>query len=212
MVKHAKTMFEEYEKTRTITNETFQQYEEAIDLLTGLLDKFVEIEKEEVEHSHQITLDTIDHFEETIYQVAFISLTLAVGLALFVSRSISKPLLKLQQAATKIGQGEFSTKIEINSQDEIGSLAHTFNKMANDLQETTVSKDALESANQALLAKIAEKEAAEKKVNLERQNLYNILDSLPMAFHLQAPDHTVPFANKVFRELLGIRKKRSAMT
>jgi len=208
LVKHAKTMFEEYEKTRTITNETFQQYEEAIDLLTGILDKFVEIEKEEVEHSHQITLDTIDHFEETIYQVAFISLTLAVGLALFVSRSISKPLLKLQQAATKIGQGEFSTKIEINSQDEIGSLAHTFNKMANDLQETTVSKDTLESANQALLAKIAEKEAAEKKVNLERQNLYNILDSLPMAFHLQAPDHTVPFANKVFRELFGDPEKR----
>ena len=124
------------------------------------------------------------------------------------SRSISKPLLKLQQAATKIGQGDFLTKIEITSQDEIGSLAHTFNKMANDLQETTVSKDTLESANQALLAKIAEKEDAEKKVNLERQNLYNMLDSLPMAFHLQAPDYTVPFANKVFRELFGDPEKK----
>ena len=207
LVKHAKTMFEEYEKTRTITNETFQQYEEAIDLLTGILDKFVEIEKEEVEHSHQITLDTIDHFEETIYQVAFISLALAVGLALFISRSIAKPLLKLQQAATSIGRGEFSTKIEITSQDEIGSLAHTFNKMANELQETTVSRNLLESANQSLQAKIIEKEEAEKKVTLERQNLYNILDSLPMAFHLQAPDHTVPFANKVFRELFFQIKK-----
>ena len=208
LVKRAKTMFEEYEKTRTITNETFQQYEETIDLLTGILDKFVEIEKEEVEHSHQIALDTIDRSEKTIYQVAFISLILAVGLALFVSRSISKPLLKLQQAATKIGRGDFLTKIEITSQDEIGSLAHTFNKMANDLQETTVSKDTLESANQALLAKIAEKEDAEKKVNLERQNLYNMLDSLPMAFHLQAPDYTVPFANKVFRELFGDPEKK----
>ncbi len=91
-------------------------------------------------------------------------------------------------------------------------MAHTFNKMANDLQETTVSKDTLESANQALLAKIAEKEAAEKKANLERQNLYNILDSLPMAFHLQAPDHTVPFAIRFFVNYLGIRKKGSAMT
>ena len=29
-----------------------------------------------------------------------------------------------------------------------------------------------------------------------------------MAFHLQAPDHTVPFANKVFRELFGDPEKR----
>ena len=135
----------------------------------------MEIEKEEVEQAHQIALDTIDRSEKTIYQVAFISLALAVGLALFISRSIAKPLLKLQQAATKIGRGEFSTKIEITSQDEIGSLAHTFNKMANELQETTVSRNLLESANQSLQAKIIEKEEAEKKVTLERQNLYNIL-------------------------------------
>ncbi|MGV7221736.1 MAG: PAS domain-containing sensor histidine kinase [Nitrospinales bacterium] len=37
----------------------------------------------------------------------------------------------------------------------------------------------------------------------ERQTLYNMLDNLPMAFHLQGPDYTVPFANKRFRELFG---------
>ena len=208
LLKQAKIMFKEYEKTGAVSIETFQKYEEAIDGIVPIIENFVEIEKEEVEQAHQIALDTIDRSEKTIYQVAFISLALAVGLALFFSRSIAKPLLKLQQAATKIGRGEFSTKIEITSQDEIGSLAHTFNKMANELQETTVSRNLLESANQSLQAKIIEKEEAEKKVTLERQNLYNILDSLPMAFHLQAPDHTVPFANKVFRELFGDLEKR----
>ncbi len=208
LLKQAKIMFEEYEKTGAVSIETFQKYEEAIDGIVPIIENFVEIEKEEVEQAHQIALDTIDRSEKTIYQVAFISLALAVGLALFISRSIAKPLLKLQQAATKIGRGKFSTKIEITSQDEIGSLAHTFNKMANGLQETTLSRNLLESANQSLQAKIIEKEEAEKKVTLERQNLYNILDSLPMAFHLQAPDHTVPFANKVFRELFGDPQKR----
>ena len=37
----------------------------------------------------------------------------------------------------------------------------------------------------------------------ERQNLYNMLDGLPMAFHLQGSDYSVPFANKVFRERFG---------
>jgi PAS domain S-box-containing protein len=41
----------------------------------------------------------------------------------------------------------------------------------------------------------------------ERQTLYNMLDNLPMAFHLQAPDYSVPYANKRFRELFGEPKK-----
>ena len=42
----------------------------------------------------------------------------------------------------------------------------------------------------------------------ERQNLYNMLDNLPMAFHLQGSDYSVPFANKVFRERFGAPEKR----
>jgi signal transduction histidine kinase len=48
----------------------------------------------------------------------------------------------------------------------------------------------------------------ESRLILERQNLYNMLDSLPMAFHLQASDYSVPFANKVFHERFGDPQKR----
>ena len=34
----------------------------------------------------------------------------------------------------------------------------------------------------------------------ERQNFFNMLDNLPICFHLQAPDYSIPFANKMFRE------------
>jgi NO-binding membrane sensor protein with MHYT domain len=34
----------------------------------------------------------------------------------------------------------------------------------------------------------------------ERQNFFNMLDNLPVCFHLQAPDYSIPFANKMFRE------------
>ena len=76
------------------------------------------------------------------------------------------------------------------------------------LRASMVSRHDLETANQALQTKITEKEEADKKVYLERQNLYNMLDFLPMAFHLQAPDYTVPFANKVFRERFGDPQKK----
>ncbi|MCH8314197.1 MAG: response regulator, partial [Nitrospinae bacterium] len=140
LVKHAKTMFEEYEETGAVSSETFQQYEEAIDLVTNSLDKFVEIEKAEVALSHQIALDTINKSEQIIYGVAFISFILAIGLGLLVSKAISSPLLKLQQAAIAIGRGEFTTKINITSKDEFGSLASSFQKMANDLKESSRHK------------------------------------------------------------------------
>ncbi len=42
----------------------------------------------------------------------------------------------------------------------------------------------------------------------ERQNFYNMLDNLPVAFHLQAPDYSVPFANKLFQERFGHPENR----
>ncbi|MZG54182.1 MAG: response regulator [Nitrospinae bacterium] len=72
-----------------------------------------------------------------------------------------------------------------------------------DLSTSTVSKRELEKINQELQAEVNQKVDAESRAKHERQNLYNILDSLPIAFHLQAPDYSVPFANKVFRERFG---------
>ena len=87
LVKHAKTMFEEYEGTGAVSSKIFQQYEEAIDGVTTTLNKFVGIEKAEVEHSHQVALDIIQRSQETIYGVALTSLILAVGLGIFISRT-----------------------------------------------------------------------------------------------------------------------------
>ena len=208
LVKKAKAMFEEYERTGSVTQETFQKYEDTIDKTITTSKKLVEIEKEEVEQYRLIALEEIKKSQMVVYQVSFITILLAIGLGLFISRTISAPLLRLQQALAAVGRGKFATQVKTSSHDEIGSLTNIFNRMASDLEKTTVSRDELESANQALQAKVTEKEEADKKVYLERQNLYNMLDFLPMAFHLQAPDYTVPFANKVFRERFGDPQKR----
>jgi signal transduction histidine kinase/HAMP domain-containing protein len=208
LVKKAKIMFAEYEQTGAVSSQTFQQYEEVVDLVTTDLDKAVEIQKEEVEHLQTIAMDAIDQYEKTIYGIAFISLILAIGLGYFVSKSISTPLSKLQQALAAVGKGDFSTKIEVSSKNEIGTLSKFFNSMVNDLLKTTVSQDKLESANTALKDEILHRKFTDQSLARERQNLYNMLDSLPMAFHLQAPDYSVPFANKVFRDLFGDPQKR----
>lgn len=42
-----------------------------------------------------------------------------------------------------------------------------------------------------------------KALELQNQNFYGMLDNLPICFNLLAPDYSVPYANKMFRERFG---------
>ncbi len=64
----------------------------------------------------------------------------ALILGYVFARNISNPIMKLKDAATKIGNGNFKAKIEIQSEDEIGELATSFNKMAEDLEKSIDSQ------------------------------------------------------------------------
>jgi GAF domain-containing protein/HAMP domain-containing protein len=59
---------------------------------------------------------------------------LAFMIVLVTSRSISMPLVNLADKANALANGELSTRISVNRQDEIGALASSFNTMASELQ------------------------------------------------------------------------------
>ncbi|MDH4163465.1 MAG: PAS domain S-box protein [Nitrospirota bacterium] len=77
----------------------------------------------------------------------------ALGLSLFIgyriSREISRPLAELQNAALKVAAGDLSVTVEPRSQDELGSLADSFNKMTNGL---SWARDRQMRAHEELLA------------------------------------------------------------
>lgn len=106
LVKYAKIMFEEYEKTGTVSSQVFQQYEEKIDLITAALSKAVAIEKEEMEHLHRTAVSRINRYEKTIYGIAFISLFLSIGLGVSLSKIIAKDGVELANKALQIEIGE----------------------------------------------------------------------------------------------------------
>lgn len=63
----------------------------------------------------------------------------SIILGLTIAHSISKPVANLAQATHTIAQGDFSVRVDVATADEIGELAASFNKMAEDLQSTTTS-------------------------------------------------------------------------
>ena len=64
------------------------------------------------------------HFLYVFLGVILLTLLLSFSLALFLSKSITSPLLQLTESIDKLSKGNLETSIEINSNDEIGKLAH----------------------------------------------------------------------------------------
>ena len=80
--------------------------------------------------------------EATIMEMYMITLlclgvsALVAGLLIYVSsKTISRPLRQMNEAARVIAGGDFEKRISVQSRDEVGQLAESFNHMAEGLQE-----------------------------------------------------------------------------
>lgn len=60
---------------------------------------------------------------------------LSVSLTFFTQRLVS-PLHELTESAIQIGRGDLNVRVAVKTQDEIGTVANTFNQMADQLYET----------------------------------------------------------------------------
>jgi signal transduction histidine kinase len=65
--------------------------------------------------------------------VALISLAIAIGISLYLARSITRPLQDMIKVTRSISEGNLSQRVRADSEDEMGVLAHSFNTMADDL-------------------------------------------------------------------------------
>lgn len=73
---------------------------------------------------------------KTIFAGIFLVLILVVVVLTWTfSRFLTGPLQKLEKGAEEIGRGNLDYVVEVNTQDEFGSLAYSFNTMASDLRE-----------------------------------------------------------------------------
>ena len=100
----------------------------AVDLDIVLL---AEIDESEVEKP-------IGILQDRIFQTGII-ISIGMGIAAFIiSKSFSRPLIKLKNAANKISSGDFDVRTNIKTGDEIGELSHAFDSMAQKLQESLI--------------------------------------------------------------------------
>lgn len=76
---------------------------------------------------------TYREFIIIILLTLFITVCIATFIIWIISRKITAPLTKLNQASVEYAKGNFTEKVQYNSDDEIGELTAAFNHMASQL-------------------------------------------------------------------------------
>lgn len=143
-----------------------EELEYAKYLFSAAIERAIGVASAELEESIQRSHQSANQALVVNLVAIIISVLLAVFFGIFTTNAIATPITQFKKAAVKIGQGQLDTQVPIQSQDEVGILANTFNKMANDLK---ASYEQLAEYNRTLEEKVEARTHALSQANEELQ-------------------------------------------
>ncbi|ACH39665.1 sensor histidine kinase, Cache_1 and HAMP domain-containing [Citrifermentans bemidjiense Bem] len=113
--------------------------------------------------------------------------------AWLLSRGISIPLRQLTESAGKLAAGDSHVRVAVNSSDEIGVLANTFNYMA----------DELDLRKQSILSTLDELRKSRLEILDERNFKESVLESISSGIVTFSPQGRLTSINRTGRLFLG---------
>ena len=72
----------------------------------------------------------------TFFGTAFLGLVMVLIMAYFLTRSVTRPIAELARATEGIAAGDLSHEVAVQSSDDVGRLATSFNRMTRNLKGT----------------------------------------------------------------------------
>lgn len=84
-----------------------------------------------------------------------VGIILATFLSLLFSRTLSRPLLNMNQAARAMARGDYSRRVQVKSKDEMGLLAYSLNSLATELQDKIAALERLDQTRREFVANVS---------------------------------------------------------
>jgi class 3 adenylate cyclase len=84
------------------------------------------------------TIKPILVLQNRIFQTGLIITIVMIIVAFIIAKSMSRPLIKLKNAANQVANGDFHVRTNITTKDEIGELSSAFDSMTEKLQKSLI--------------------------------------------------------------------------
>lgn len=135
----------------------------------------------------------IEHFFKWTAAFGLLGVGLLVTLGYLAAHRIAAPIRQLQEAARRIGRGEFQEPILLSTGDEIEELAEEVNRMNKQLASQFAG---LES----------QVELKTQEVKFLQESTSQILDSVPDPVIMIGPQEQIEYLNQASKEALFLKK------
>lgn len=150
----------------------------------------------EVSIHSQRALAPVSSLQSDFLVVGLILAGVSVFLLYFPLQYLAKPMGMLRDAALRIREGDFSARVEVDSEDEVGDLAKSFNLMAS----------AVESRNAELEKTAADLRERQLEVLAQRDRLDRVISSLEDGLVVLGARGEVLLSNRAAEPLLDFLK------
>ncbi len=156
---------ESFEQARTLLTVTLEPYYN--NKLLPLVEQFRTQIRSNLSQQVGLLDDRLDRYSRILLIATLLAFAFSLALAYILYRSITKPIHSLVQATEEVGRGNLEKRIDVQSSDEIGQLGKSFNRMAENLNRITFTKEyvdnIIESMGDALI--VTDKEGKITKAN-----------------------------------------------
>ena len=150
--------------------------------------------------------------ERTYLGLALLGLALSGILGLWIARGVSRPVLELAGGAREIAAGNYDHRVQLKQEDEIGTLAASFNQMSAGLAERDRVRDLLGKVVSPAIAT----ELLRKKVTLGGEQrevtvLFSDLRNFTTMSEPLAPEEALGILNHYFSRMAAIVEKHGGV-
>ncbi len=128
--------FEDPRKVKLAKDLVLNELTDAQESLNNGLDDLSYDYRQEYEAYQQSLAQELDLVFNSILYLGIFGAFLGIILSVYVTRSVTTPVLELIESAQKLGKGNFNVTVQHKNLKEINSLTTSFNSMASDLKSS----------------------------------------------------------------------------